>query len=739
MEKQITLDELNIAFVYDCYNSLISNSDENTLASIKRLLASKEGESERNKIISVVESSIYDEDPENFEYKSAVSLTKQYIANICKRKRNVEKVDIAQICLFYVAIFGYRYTFRISEKSELFEFKLDNYDNFSQILDYYSIKNKISEYYQENVKSMKSDSDSQLIEKFMERRNESRPDKEVIGNKDNKSGEKVIFFKQVNENNSNIKDKNQIDNSIDSLKNEIALIKKQNSENEEKIKKELEEKIKKELEEKIKKELEEKMKKKISKLEENNLLLDFKVLETNEKLNIESICNSIALNAEKKKIEYLNVFINSLKNTIINLSNPYNFNLWRKLANILLKNLLLILRKKNFTIKQNINKTVFNQLKKLIKDSSFSDVKKTELMKKNDSRWKDNSKDVFETKTSASAADRERKYNLITIYRDEKPDIICSLSTEFLFFLKEKGNKADHFDETILDLVLFDNLNIIQIEKDEIKNEEQKVNEEDSYDNFNAIYNGKTLFKAGELIEMVKNPVKYVKEELDMDVLFKSMYERIDELKKKIGSENFNRQVNQLINEAKNIFSNNKKLMEEYEKENKTETNQTKDNNIEKEYSNESKISNLKAFERKINEKIEFYSKISDDIDDLVGLQNIKKQKIDKYITEIKKTIKNIAKTIKLDNIFQEFKNDLKNKIKNEKEYINHPDIFNDENIEKFEINKFFSFLEPHLNYNNTAFSIVKRDITNYNLYVEIINNFNELKDFYFINLDLEI
>ena len=62
--------------------------------------------------------------------------------------------------------------------------------------------------------------------------------------------------------------------------------------------------------------------------------------------------NSIEINCIKKKSEYFENIINSLKNAIINLGNPYNYNLWRKLSNIILKNLLVILSKKKYKFLQ---------------------------------------------------------------------------------------------------------------------------------------------------------------------------------------------------------------------------------------------------------------------------------------------------------------------------------------------------------------------------------------------------
>ena len=94
---------------------------------------------------------------------------------------------------------------------------------------------------------------------------------------------------------------------------------------------------------------------------------------------------------------------------------------------------------------------------------------------------------------------------------------------------------------------------------------------------------------------------------------------------------------------------------------------------------------------------------------------------------------------INLDNLFQEFKDDLKNKIETEIEYESHKDIFTDKNINDFQIKDFYSFLINHLNYNNHKYSIIKRDITNFNLFVEVLNHYQELLVIYKENLDLTI
>ena len=86
----------------------------------------------------------------------------------------------------------------------------------------------------------------------------------------------------------------------------------------------------------------------------------------------------------------------------------------------------------------------------------------------------------------SQAADKVRKFHLIVIYKNkENPDITASLSTDFLFYLKERGNQIDHFDEKLLNYLLFSDLNII--ENDEIK--QIKIEEEKNISISNSIKN----------------------------------------------------------------------------------------------------------------------------------------------------------------------------------------------------------------------------------------------------------
>ena len=71
------------------------------------------------------------------------------------------------------------------------------------------------------------------------------------------------------------------------------------------------------------------------------------------------------------------------------------------------------------------------------------------------------------------------------------------------------------------------------------------------------------------------------------------------------------------------------------------------------------------------------------------------------------------------------------------KEYIDNKVIFSEKNINEFTLNNVFNFLQEYLKDYN--FCIYKRDVPNFNLFVEIINTFDELKDIFEDDLDGKI
>ena len=119
-------------------------------------------------------------------------------------------------------------------------------------------------------------------------------------------------------------------------------------------------------------------------------------------------------------------------------------------------------------------------------------------------------------------------------------------------------------------------------------------------------------------------------------------------------------------------------------------------------------------------------------------VENSKKEAND-FIKEIK--LKGQTKESKLKSIselFLEFKNTLKTRIVEEPEYRKYENIFNNKNIDEFSLEEVYSILKDTLNYNNTSFSTIKKDISNFNLLIVVITEYKELKNFVY-NQDLDI
>ena len=314
--------------------------------------------------------------------------------------------------------------------------------------------------------------------------------------------------------------------------------------------------------------------------------------------------------------------------------------------------------------------------------------------------------------------------------------------------MKEKGNKINHFDEEVIYLILFDELNI-NINMDEESNEKGKNDsqqEKKIFQKEKKINQVKTSFNSEEIIDMLKNPFKYHKKDINFDKIYSSIYEKMKEFKIKIGYMENNigfddlkstcvkilEDIQTLVSSYEDYFNENKI---DYQKNNKDEI--IIDNFVEECLNN---YTHIKELQKKINEKIKLYDEYN--IKTLSELKNIADncmKKVDKLIEEIKlnKQIKE-NNIISISDIFEEFKNTLKVRIVNDQEYGKYDKIFNDKNINEFYLEEVYSILKETLNYNNALFSIIKKDVTNYNLLVEVITEFNELKNFVY-NQDLDI
>lgn len=380
-----------------------------------------------------------------------------------------------------------------------------------------------------------------------------------------------------------------------------------------------------------------------------------------------------------------------------------------------------------------------------------------------------------------------------------------------MFYLKEKGNKIDHFDEKLIKFILFNDLNIIEKEeedkikvgdeiensskesneniseeiksnrnkKQEVKNintkkkeektnengnkekiinkgkdndihkeevngkKEDKINEKRSQEkkideqknddgnknikvNLNEKYEGKTSFNGSELIEMLKNPFKFVQKNIITKNLFDSIYKQIDNLMIESGYKNKVKQMLELESECEKINSRIKKLMENIEEyikikyrldiidiENIKEINNNENNDLDLNEKNNMYLELIKI-NKKMNEKMNYLrndNKKFKELNDSIANNEVI---INELINKLKRQIQKSAELIKLSDLFEDYKSELKNNVLKQAEYQAHLDIFEEKKIDNFELNNLYKFLGTHLK--NYYFFLTKRDITNYNL-----------------------
>ena len=389
--------------------------------------------------------------------------------------------------------------------------------------------------------------------------------------------------------------------------------------------------------------------------------LHFENIKINFKLFKESAFNHANLNVLRNEKQYLQICIQSLKNIIKNLSNPYNFNFWTKLTNIILKNIFIILKKNNFTINQNKEQSIIDQIKSMIEKKRFDEnIKKriNEKITKYEADLKGG--EVNRTNTENHSADKKRSFNLITIKKNNKEDKTASLIIDFLFYLKEKGNKYDHFDESILNHILFDD----SIKEKNNKNEEVKNNKNFF---FKTEYEGKKIFSGKELIKIFKNPLEYHRKNIKFNNLFEIIYKKIEDLKKEMGYNNSNTKLVKIINKANGLECEIKQLKEiiqmdiknfsniDFKNIDKININEINDEYLKKLLNNYSLLENLY---KEIFDKIKFYEDKQNKFISLEKLIFGIENEINTYINIIQSEIKKNAELIQISNFFGECKID---------------------------------------------------------------------------------
>lgn len=249
------------------------------------------------------------------------------------------------------------------------------------------------------------------------------------------------------------------------------------------------------------------------------------------------------------------------------------------------------------------------------------------------------------------------------------------------------------------------------------------------------------MFKGSEIIEMLKHPFKFHKNEIDMNKIYSLICDKIKELEDLSGYNLNDMKFSDLKYNAIKLEDKIKNMISSYEKyynENNIDYKSGKeifDNNIKESIE---KYNHIKEIKEDIRNKIKLYINIEGQLNSLNDLSKESIQKIDEFINEIKNQKKAKQNLLSLLDIFNEFKKVLKTRIKRIEEYKKYEDIFNERNIDQFKIDDVYSFLKEHLTYNDANFSIIKKDIVSYNFLVAVITEYNDFKDIIY-NKDLDI
>ena len=683
------LNEILDAVINDCYNFLNEYADQNTKKSIENTMKECKLTDDLLRKSYLLYCSIHPFDPTDednldiiFFYKKYIYIAYNYYFD--EKKDDKKIATLNDCCNAYLVLHGFRFECNGVLKENLYDFLYDKYECFSKLLAKYGISEIVKKHYEKNINPLKKKIKSH--KKFVV---------ELIRKLKSDISFQIISYIED--------DKFEIlQKEIKSLYKKIDLINIKNT------------------------------------IDKNELLENFIV-------NIHF--NETNLDIDKKKIEYLNNNCDLLNNTIKNLSNPYNFNLWRKISNIILKNIFVILNKKNYTISQKFSKQILNELYKRqneVKDNLVLYNKKVAVYKNNLQKQENDSKNNISKIDIPPAADKIRFFNLIIILKDGEYEIKPSLSIDFLFYLKENGNKLNHFNEELLDLILFDDINIDIRNEESIKPEEKK--EEIGGENkiLEKKYQGKINFKGDEIINMFNNPEKFLKKDINLDGIFQRTFDKMEEIKSKYGFKKKEIKISELRDEFVTLKSEIQRLISSYENyfiENginyQVQSKIENDNLNEVDKENMGNYLQAKFLLNKVENKIVYYEEVVNDLKDLNDFKEYGISKVDQLIADDKNKMKNKAEVVSISNLFTLFKQDLKMKIIYNNEYQNYSIIFNNDNIDNFTINDFYSFLKENLG--DYSFSIIKNDVTNFNFLVEVLSNFKQLKEIYNDDLDIKI
>ena len=278
---------------------------------------------------------------------------------------------------------------------------------------------------------------------------------------------------------------------------------------------------------------------------------------------------------------------------------------------------------------------------------------------------------------------------------------------------KENNVKEEKIEKVKTGEKKKDNKNIIENKNADISAENQNKEEnnikiENKIDYLRKKYEGKKLFKGTELIEMLKNPLKFKQKIIKTKNLIESINKKITDLKREIGYQNKEKKIEELIKDTKKLetkiqelIKTNKIYIEKICKSKNIEIQNIKEinkfDNID--FNLKEKINNFKKLldlDFEVNEKIKIYEDNNKRFLDLKELIIINEKKVNDINNKIKIEIEKMEELIKISDIFNEYKSKLKEKIK-KFEYKQYSDIFNLQNINKFKIDNLYEFLNEHI------------------------------------------
>ena len=342
MSSYPKIDQLFNAIIEDCYNYLLANSTNPVKESIESLKETIKDKAEIIKKAYVVFCSIGNEKPKKEGklpsiYDFTIKFIEAVYYHICDTNKNsCINSTISDFCNCYIALSGYAYIFNGCFTNDFLSFDTKNFKCFEKILMNNNVLKDALNYYKDVVNKLyKKGStifNNEFFNKFTASFEKTFEYPEIKENKISESPQKS----NIEQKKDNISDNGNKLNQLDTCDTSNIQIDNKSIENSEQTSKN-----------KLNEDLFKFILKQYFRLSVRMIDRDYEQMKYLENFFLKLEFYSIEINCVNKKSEYFENIINSFKNTIFNLGNSYNYNLWLKLSNIILKNLLMILSKKN--------------------------------------------------------------------------------------------------------------------------------------------------------------------------------------------------------------------------------------------------------------------------------------------------------------------------------------------------------------------------------------------------------